>query len=153
MSFEVRKLVLHDTCEESVCPFVVFLEIFVKIFYVHLFGAYHFLVYSGNTQTAFVNGACFFASLYDTGVDIGFAEIFVFGIVVGKIAQVYYHKAYGQTYLGSGESHTLGVFEGFIHVGYELLQLGIFGGYVFCHLAQNGFAIYINKFIAEERVL
>ena len=64
--------------------------------------------------------------------------------LIGKIAQVYYHKAYGQTYLGSGESHTLGVFEGFIHVGYELLQLGIFGGYVFCHLAQNGFAIYIN---------
>ena len=145
VTFEMVEFMLHDAGEESFNPFVVGLEFFIEVAHMDAGRTSHSFVDSREAKATFFHGFGFcVVEFKDMGIDVGFLETFVFGIVFLEVVEGDDYYADGFADLRSCKAYTVTVDHRFEHVGNELFEVRIVGGDVLSLFAQDRHTIGVN---------
>lgn len=143
---EVIKFMLHDASQITRHPFIVLLELLILIGDTDALRTLHLLMDAGQGETSFLHDVGLrFVVLLDVGVDVGLDEAFVLGQVVADDVEVDDDDPDGTPHLRSCQADALAALQRFVHILYELLQLGIVFVYLLCFLTKHRLAVCIYR--------
>jgi hypothetical protein len=146
LAFEMVVFMLKNTCFESFQPALLFLSFLIEVVDQHAGWTLHALVDARDGETALGHGDLLVAFIQNLRIDERAEIAFVLRFVVGDDIEVDDEETDGQTHLGCGQTDALRTLEGFKHVCYEFLQIGIgLEVYFFGSLAEHGLAEDVHR--------
>ena len=147
LGIQMIELVLHDTCQIAIDPFVVLLEVLIHVLHMNASVARHILVDAGQRQASFLQRlrGRLLIDFHDVRIDIHVAETLVLGEFVTEHVEIDNSQTDVLSDLRGCEPYSIRSREGFKHIGNQLCEARVVGGDIFRLLAQHWLPIYINR--------